>query len=198
MQAFEELKACHDRRTGHSYAGGCCGNGAYLVDGGGVEMVEDPESVRAEQPVERFVFKDGETAGGSGRGSRGGSRAGWVDDAKTIYLPGSYVAESRHGSARSGSHRPSHAASQHSSHRSNASSRSKYDRSEASGWLKPTARSERGVPAGVVSSARPGGKTASVAGTARSEGNTSSILPGESCPGFNDRQAKRRKRGGTR
>jgi len=177
IAVFEDMKACHDRRAGHRYAGGCCGNGAYLVDGGGMEMVETAESTRS-APRERFVFRDGSGVGVGGggaglRSAKGESRT--AGDGKTVYLPGSYVPESRHGSARSGSRKDSQAGS----HRSG---RRKYDRSEASGWLKPTARSETGVPA-------------SVAGSGRSEGNTSSILPGESSPGYAERQGDRRRKG---
>ncbi|KAK5312788.1 hypothetical protein LTR70_007954 [Exophiala xenobiotica] len=181
MAVFDKMKACHDRRTGHRYAGGCCGNGAYLVDGAGMEMVETAESTRS-APRERLVFRDGSGVGGGGggagsRSAKGESRT--AGDGKTVYLPGSYVSESRRGSARSGSRKDSQAGSAHSSHRSG---RSKYDRSEASGWIKPTARSEMGVPA-------------SVAGSGRSEGNTSSILPGESSSGYAERQGDGRRKG---
>jgi len=174
MAVFEEMKACHDRRTGHGYAGGCCGDGAYLVEGGGVEMVETAGNARS-APRERFVFRDGSGVAGD-RSRRSGSASG-AADGKTVYLPGSYVSESR----RSGSRKVSHAGSAHGSRRSGR--RTVHDRSEASGWLKPTARSERGVPPG------------SVAGSARSEGNTSSILPGESYSGYGERQRDRRRRG---
>jgi len=167
MAVFEEMKACHDRRTGHRYAGGCCGDGAYLVEGVGVEMVETAGSA----PRERFVFRDGSGVAGD-RSGRSGSWSG-AADGKTVYLPGSYV----WGSRRSGG-----VGSAHGGRRSGR--RMVYGRSEASGWLEPTARSERGVP-----------PATSVAGSARSEGNTSSILPGESYSGYGERQRDRRRRG---
>ncbi|KAK5941218.1 hypothetical protein PMZ80_006495 [Knufia obscura] len=170
---WREMERCHERRTGHEYAGGCCGNGAYLVEG---EM----SVVGNSRPRERFVLEEGSR---SGVGSRSGRSQ--ATDRGTIYLPGSYVPESRGGSARSGSRRESHAGrSQQSgaSRQSGTSGRSKYDRSEASGWIKPSARSERGVPG-------------SVAASGRSEGNTTSIMPGESYGGYGERQGERRRDG---
>ena len=53
------------------------------------------------------------------------------------------------------------------------------------GWLPPTARSERGVPVNV----------AAAPSVVASEGNTSSILPGESMSQYTPRQEDRSKAG---
>lgn len=110
--------------------------------------------------------------------SNGSARSGSQARAKSWYTMGGYVPESRRSrsSKRSGK--------TGSSHRSRAS---RYDRSQASGWLPPKARSEQGVPASTV-----------LGRSVKSEGNTSTILPGESQYGYNQRQDERRAKGQAR
>ena len=176
MEIFEEMVACHDRRTGHGYAPGCCGNGACW-GGGDMEMIERAGSVQG-MPRERSVLQDGGSVAASRRESERQSVSGSADvDSRPVPLSGSSVSYSRYGSQWGGNRRDSQVGSSHGRH---VSSRSRYDRSEASGWLKPTCRSERGVPG-------------SVAGSGVSEGDISSILPGESFGGYGERQRERRR-----
>lgn len=164
-----ERKACHQRRTGHQYQGGCCGRGTYFSEGGGEFQSYGDGSSRRSGPSRsvRFDMSGITRSMASGTGSR-----------------------SRQPSARTGSGRPSQSGGS-GGHAQQQSTRSgghtSGSRTSQANWRPPNARSEHGVPANQVLGG--GGRSL------HASENTSSILPGESMAAFNERQGRRRDAG---
>lgn len=163
--------ACHERRTGHRYQGGCCGGGTYLTGSEGDTRVYSGSRSGTQSRSSRSARFD--------MGSVAASMA-WGAGSRT-----------RHSSGRSGGGHTSHShsgggESRRPSQSHSAHSQSSRSRTSQAGWRPPNSRSEHGV------------SVERVLGTAQSlhaSENVSTILPGESMAGFNDRQDRRRAAG---
>lgn len=166
QRSIDECIACHDRRRGHVYRAGCCGTGAYLSEDGHVD-VRVMEGENAAGLRGRLAKSSGYIDTLPFR-SRDSSSRSQVPGRRRICLGGCV------GSC----HRPygSHGGSTIPSQRSS--------RTEANGWIPPNAHSD------------PGRSLTGGFGTVLSETDASSIRPGESMWGFNQRQTMRRRRGG--